>query len=205
MMNKIGLSGPFSLSIIALFLLTAPVLAQTTPPWPNGCSVPLGPWVANGLGRVFLGSCTAHDLCWGQCNGPNPPFLGTAHKVECDLRFLANMESAFLLLTPLVALPFGQINNITDFLEHCTEVAVTFYIAVATPLTNGNFRRSQCRNGCNRDACTQEGIEFPAECNMGQCYPAPQLPPAGGLSCAFVPCDQCLSVMQQMCCSECAC
>lgn len=164
-------------------LSTAQVSEAQVPQIPNGCGPDVPGWVDNGVDKIFLNACSRHDLCWGQCNGPNPPYLGLSHKVNCDLQFLAEMEAACLAWSAVLTYPVGEADDAGEFLEICTEVAATFYAIVATPLTNGFFWRSQCRNGCNRDACTLTGITFPSTCGDGpwgaitRCYVDPPPPP----------------------------
>ena len=105
----------------------------SSPPWPNGCSLGLSGWAQQGLDSLFLEACDHHDTCWGQCNGPTSPYLGLGHKAQCDATFLGEMESACILVAPLISLPLGQIQNANQFLETCAELAAASYAAVATP------------------------------------------------------------------------
>ena len=198
------------LAVIAL-LLSSPAVAQVvTPPHPNGCSVPGLPlWAAQGLDTIFLGACDQHDLCWAQCNGENPPFLGTGHKTSCDLQFLADMSAACLARSAQVALPLGDIDSIQEFIETCEGVAATFYAAVATPLTNAVFNTSQCLRGCNPNACTAVSLPLPATCGNGVgpgfCYLSANFNFCNFVNCNNIEPGDCQDAALQLCCPQCAC
>ena len=54
------------------------------------------PWrtiVNGGLNVALLGLCTVHDLCYGDCNGPQVFGGLDQHKLACDLEFLAGFEA----------------------------------------------------------------------------------------------------------------
>lgn len=166
-----------------LFLLPMAQVAEAQ--IPNGCGTPDVPgWLANGLDTIFVGACDRHDLCWGQCNGPDPPFLGLGHKLSCDAQFLAEMEAVCLAVSATLAYPVGEADNADEFLEICTEVAATFYAIVSANVPG--YWTSQCKNGCNPDACATVGLSLPTACGAGLCYtdpPPPSSPPPPSCEC----------------------
>lgn len=167
----------FPLLLLSLTVNAWAIGDQPKPPWPDGCSVQLPLYVQRGLDKLFLNACTRHDQCWATCNGEFAPFLGLGHKAQCDLTFLSEMEAACVAIASTIVLPFGDIDNVTDFIEDCSTVAATFFVAVATPLTDHIFWESQCIRGCNRDACPlalppRIRLEPPCGTGLGpcQCY-----------------------------------
>jgi hypothetical protein len=138
-------------------------------------------WLANGLDTIFVGACDRHDLCWGQCNGPNPPYLGIGHKLSCDAQFLAEMEAVCLAVSAVLTYPVGEADNADEFLDICTDVAASFYAIVSVNVPS--YWNSQCTNGCNPDACTIRGLSLPAACGNGQCYTNPPPPPPPTCEC----------------------
>lgn len=172
------------LAVLAVVCLLPPVqLAEAQ--IPNGCGTPQIPgWLANGLDTIFVGACDRHDLCWGQCNGPNPPYLGIGHKLSCDAQFLAEMEAVCLAVSAALAFPVGEADDAGEFLEICTEVAATFYGIVSINVFS--YWNSQCENGCNPTACMNAGRSLPSECGNGRCYTnSPPPPPPSFCDCDF--------------------
>lgn len=118
-------TNPLAVALILLLsMLAGPGEAEaqtcagiTEPPWPNGCSIGAPLLVQNGLDLAFLGACNDHDQCWAQCNGPNPPYLGLGHKLQCDLTFLAHMEAACVFWSGLLAYPASGWVDADDFLR----------------------------------------------------------------------------------------
>ncbi|HEX2162975.1 MAG TPA: hypothetical protein VHM02_03415, partial [Thermoanaerobaculia bacterium] len=132
----------------------------------------------------FLGACDNHDRCWRRCNGPDPPYLGLAHRRDCDFRFLLDMEAACAAWSVVLAYPGSGWNDVGDFLEDCSAVAGTFAAAVASPIATRIFWATQCEHGCNPDGCTFAPAPWNPLCGRGQCYlylslpfPSPDDPP----------------------------
>jgi hypothetical protein len=153
----------------------------TRPPWPDGCSVRLPPFIQNGLDRIFFGACNRHDLCWARCNSQFGPYLDVGHKFGCDFTFLIEMEAACAAWSVVLSYPGSGWIDSDDFLEACSGVAGTFATAVNTPLGFGVFWRSQCARGCNPTACTISPPWNP-QCGVSQCFvyaplPGPPDPP----------------------------
>jgi hypothetical protein len=180
-MRSMTHSATTAVSMLALAIgLGQPVAAQQ-PPWPDGCSVGLPFYVQQGLDAIFLQACDAHDRCWAQCNGPSPPYLGLAHRNQCNLDFLADMESACIIESAAIAFPLGGFSTAQEFIENCTGVAATFYAAVSTSIATGIFWSAQCIRGCNPDGCANSGLPYPPTCGLGSgpgfCYLMGQPPP----------------------------
>lgn len=164
---------------LACTLSTAPVAEAQIP---NGCGTPQVPgWLANGLDTIFVGACDRHDICWGQCNGADPPYLGVEHKLTCDLQFLAEMEAVCLAVSAFLTFPVGEADSASEFLDICTDVAASFYGIVSVNFPS--YWSSQCTNGCNPEACMILGRALPSGCGNGQCYSNPPPPPPPSCEC----------------------
>ena len=161
----------------------APAEAQTcfsfSPPYPNGCSVPIPvEFVQNGLNYLFLGACNRHDLCYATRNPSSGPCLGFGTKAFCDLEFLGRLEAACGFWAGLLIYPTSGWDDAEDFFGDCSVVAGTFYGAVAA-FGSGAFVTRQCCEGCNRDLCT--GGFLPIGCPLPGCNaPIPPPPPNPG-------------------------
>lgn len=186
-------------ALLVIGLLAAPAIAQS-PPHPNGCSIAGGvQWIQQGLDRLFLGACNRHDQCWAQCNSPDPPYLGLAHKLQCDATFFVEMEAACVAIAATLSFPLDDIDNAEDFLEVCATATAAFSAAVASPLTIPLFNTSQCIRGCNTGIC---GFTPLPPCGVTRCYvDTPPFPPLD--SCLFVDCTQCVGPAARRCCSDC--
>lgn len=138
----------------------SPSLAQTSPPWPNGCSVGLAGWAQQGLDAIFNSACDNHDRCWARCNGEAGPYYMLGHRAQCDQTFLSEMTQACALRAAQVALPLGDIDSVTEFISVCEGVALSFYTAVSTPIGTGIYWTSQCLKGCNPEGCWRAGLFF---------------------------------------------
>lgn len=189
----------------ALVLLPTAAHAQQ-PPWPNGCSIGLDYYVQQGIDGLFLGACDRHDLCWGLCNGQNPPFFGNEHRRSCDATFFTEMAQACVVESALLTFPSGDFDTAQDFVENCLGVASVFYAAVSTPIGTGIFWGSQCLRGCNPDACGQVGAPLPPTCGFGVgpgfCYITLPLPDPD--PCLFVDCElACGTPAGWLCCFNC--
>lgn len=159
-------------AMVNLCLVQAPSSeAQTQPPWPDGCSIKLPLFVQQGLDGIFFTACTKHDLCWGRCNGPSPPYLDLEHKVQCDFLFLLDMEAACAAWSAVISYSGSGWSDAEDFLADCSAVAAMMAAAVSQPLgTITTFWRSQCTNGCNPDGCANSDAVWNPECGVSRCY-----------------------------------
>jgi len=137
-----------SIVVGLLTFLPAPAGAQTTPPWPDGCSIGLPLFIQNGLDRIFFAACTHHDFCWARCNPPGGPYLGLSHKFQCDGFFLAEMEAACAAWSVVLSYPGSGWSDSGAFLEDCSAVAATMATAVGvTPPGLSRYWQSQCQSG----------------------------------------------------------
>lgn len=147
-------------------------------PWPDGCSVPYTPeWVRRGLDRIFLGACIDHDLCYGACNGPNPPYLDDYWKAACDATLGLEMDAACRAESTQIVYPLDDLQDAESFLKVCRAVAGTFVAAIVVA-GEGAFQCDQCNYGCNPNSCANRGLGLPALCGNGLCYINP---PGGGI------------------------
>lgn len=167
-----------SVVVALLGFLATPAGAQTTPPWPDGCSVGLPLFIQNGLDRIFFAACTHHDFCWARCNPPGGPYLGLSHKFQCDGFFLAEMEAACAAWAVVLSFPGSGWSDSGAFFEDCSAVAATFATAVGvTPAGLSRFWQSQCERGCNLQACAlAPSAQYCSRSNCTQ-IPPPIPPP----------------------------
>lgn len=189
-------------AILAAALALAPSSASAqSPPWPNGCSIMLPFYIQQGIDGIFLGACDRHDLCWGQCNGPSAPYLGLAHRQDCDLTLYGELIGACIAEAAFIAFPIGGFETANDFIQDCGAVATTIYAAVASPLGTPLFWSSQCLRGCNPNACAAVPPTCGTGVGPGFCYIEAPPPPN---PCQFVNClTDCDTPLGRLCCIFC--
>lgn len=137
--------------------------------WPDGCSIPGGPqWMKSGVDMIFLGACTRHDYCYGECNPQGGPYFGYGHKEGCDATLAVELDTACSVEAAALTFPLDDIPDANTFLKICAGLAATFVAAVNTPPAFSYFSSDQCFYGCNADFCGgQPNLSFPCYWRCG--------------------------------------
>lgn len=107
----------------------------------------------SGVDKIFLGACTRHDYCYGQCNPQGGPYFGYGHKEACDATLAVELETACSVEAASLTFPLDDIQDSSTFLEVCAGLAATFTAAVNTPPGFSAYAEDQCALGCNANFC----------------------------------------------------
>lgn len=143
--------------LLSALVLTGPPAARA-----QGCTLGLPASYELAINNLLLNACGRHDTCWRTRNPCGGPYLGLGWKATCDLQFLADLTGVCAVATALFSFPNQDFDSIADFAEACEAGATAAYLGVSANIFT--WRRTQCRNGCNLQACNNGGGTFPSWC-----------------------------------------
>lgn len=149
-------------SVIAPLCLLVFAVAPSAGAVPDGCTLWLPDRIQDALDSLLLGACDRHDACWQTRNPCGGPYLGTSWKASCDLQFLADLTGVCATATTILSFPNLDYSSEVEFLEDCEAGAAAAYAAVSACFPC--WFETQCRNGCNQDACDAVNLSLPSSC-----------------------------------------